>query len=187
MLGDGKLSPSQIRVTLGNKEGKYVIYVQEKIQQIFTSRPKISVRRRGYHDVYLGSVELSRWLIKEGLAYHKVKEQVDAPSWIFENKKYCEAFLKGFFDTDGSIYLLRHGMQISLTNKSLPLLKSLQKMLITLEYKASNISSFKVYLTNKADIVRFFNEIKPANAKHAERFNKFTQENMRRYSSGQRG
>src|SRR3989338_5277525 len=86
MLGDGRLSPSQIIITLGNKEKNYVSYVQQKIKGIFRAHPKISVRKLGYHDVYLGSVELVRWLKNEGLVHNKVKSQIGAPKWIFDKK-----------------------------------------------------------------------------------------------------
>lgn len=174
MLGDGKLSPTQILVTLGNKEKDYVFYVQNKFKSIFGAYAKISIRKTGYRDVYLGSVEISRWLKKEGLVYNKVKSQVDVPNWIFTKKSYCRAFVRGFFDTDGSVYKLKYGNQISLTNNSLPLLKSLQKMLFKLQYKPSSISSCKIYMTKKEDISRFFREIKPQNAKHLKRFNVFS-------------
>ncbi len=170
MLGDGSLSKFQVMVTLGNKEKEYVLYVQKKMRTIFKTKVAISVREKGYHDVYIGSVELSKWLQKEGLVFNKVKSQVSAPDWIYKNDEYCKAFLRGFFDTDGSVYSLKYGIQISLTNKSLPLLKSLQKMLSRLEYNVSEISSSKVYLTNKEDVYRFFKEIKPKNRKHIIRF-----------------
>ena len=174
MLGDGKLSPTQILVTLGNKENDYVIYVQNKFKDIFGAYPKVSIRKMGYKDVYFGSVEISRWLKKEGLVYNKVKSQVDVPDWIFTKKSYCKAFIRGFFDTDGSIYKLKYGNQISLTNRSLPLLKSLQKILFKLQYKPSSISSYKVYITKKEEIIRFFKEIKPKNVKHLQRFDVFS-------------
>lgn len=79
-------------------------------------------------------------------------------------------FLRGFFDTDGSVYKLKFGIQISFTNFSVPLLKSLQKMLIELGYKPSRISANKVYLTQIKDVKRFFEEITPANPKHQRRF-----------------
>ncbi len=174
MLGDGKLSPSQILVTLGSKEHAYVEYVYYLLQKLFKTKPRIAIRKTGYNDVYIGSVVLSAWCKKEGLVYNKVQSQVDVPSWILKNKKFSQAFLKGFFDTDGSIYKLRHGIQISLTNKSLPLLIALQKMLFTLEYKASEISSWKVYITKREDVLRFFKEVRPANKKHLDRFSSYT-------------
>ena len=89
-------------------------------------------------------------------------------------------FLRGFFDTDGSIYKLRYGIQISFKNYSHPLLKSLQKMLSGLGYKPSRISSHSVYLTRISDVARFFEDIKPANMKHIKRFDKFIKQHMRR-------
>lgn len=171
MLGDGHISRSQVVITLGNKEKDYVIYVQNKIKTLFGGNPKISVRKTGYRDVYLGSVEIVNWLKKGGMVYNKVRSQVGIPKWILVNKNYYKAFVRGFFDTDCSIYRLKHGNQISFTNYSLPILKSLQKMLFELQYKPSAISSYKIYITKKRNIVRFFKEIKPKNVKHLKRFN----------------
>ena len=178
MLGDGKLSPNQILVTLGNKENDYVLYVKNKMETIFKTGVNVSTRKMGYKDVYISSVKLSKWLKDEGLVYNKVKSQVDTPSWIFSKNSYCESFIRGFFDTDGSVYKLKNGIQISLTNRSIPLLKSLQNMLIKLEYNVSNISCYKIYITREKDINRFFKEIKPANTKHIGRYNFFKKERV---------
>jgi hypothetical protein len=124
-------------------------------------------------NVYLGSVKATQWLQNEGLVFDKVKSQVDAPTWIFEKESYMKHCLRGFFDTDGSIYELKFGIQISLTNYSIPLLMSLQQMLIALEYNVSAISSHRLYLTKISDVERFFTEIAPQNPKHNERFEKF--------------
>jgi DNA-binding transcriptional regulator WhiA len=172
MLGDGHLSHFQIAVNLGTKELEYAKYVSLLIERNFNIRPKISVRKKGYKDVYIGSVTVTSWLVNEGLVYNKVKSQVDVPEWIFSDKEFMKKFLKGFFDTDGSVYKLRYGIQISLKNYSHPLLKSLQKMLSRLGYKPSRISSHSVYVTRRSDIVRFFEEIRPANSKHKKRYNK---------------
>lgn len=172
-FGDGSLSPTQIVITLGNKEQQYAEYVQDLMKKVFNVAPKIAIRKLGYIDLFLGSVVVTRWLVKEGLVYHKVKSQVDVPIWIFSSRLFQKAFLRGFFDTDGSVYLLRHGIQLSFTNHSVPLLKSLQRMLNTLEYKPSNISSAKVYVTQKSAIQRFFKEIVPRNQKHQSRYKSF--------------
>lgn len=172
LLGDGHISRFQVVVTLGSGERRYARYVQDLMRIVFAGDPRISVRSTGHFDVYLGSSAVTKWLSKEGLVAHKVCSQVTAPLWIFEKRVYMQAFLRGFFDTDGSVYRLRYGCQISLTNKSLPLLLSLQKMLKTLGYTPSAVSAYRVYLTKREDIERFFREIKPANAKHLRRFEK---------------
>jgi DNA-binding transcriptional regulator WhiA len=170
MLGDGHLSHFQVTVTLGSKELAYAEYVAVLMGKVFGPAGTISKLDNGYRTVYIGSVQATRWLQSEGLVSDKVKSQVDAPSWIFENQIYRERFLRGFFDTDGSIYKLKFGMQISLTNYSEPLLASLQRMLLELNYRVSAMSLHRVYITKMGDIVRFFNEIAPKNPKHNERF-----------------
>lgn len=170
MLGDGNLSHFQVMVTLGNKESTYARYVQGLMQELFGGIPKITTRKTGYVDVYLGSTRVTQWLMQEGLVFHKVTSQVNVPQWIFSKKVYIRALLRGFFDTDGSVYELRHGIQISFTNMSNPLLHSLHNMLCALGYSPSAISAHRVYLTKRTDIERFFHEIQPANAKHRRRF-----------------
>ncbi len=170
MLGDGHLSYYQIIITLGTKELAYAQHIVKLVQEVFGAKPKIGFRKNGAKDVYLGSVELTAWLKSRGLVYNKVILQVTAPKWLFSKKEYMRHFLKGFFDTDGSIYKLRFGIQISFTNKSLPLLQSTRRMLLLLDYQPSFISGYKVYLTKQESVLRFFKEIKPANPKHLVRF-----------------
>ncbi len=170
MLGDGHISHFQTIVTLGNKELGYVEYVAHLMGSLFGIEGKICKKKNDYRDVYIGSVAITAMLRADGLVSNKVAYQVDVPPWIFEQNSWMQACLRGFFDTDGSIYRLRFGRQISLTNHSLPLLYSLRRMLIELEYNPSEVSAFRVYLTRKADIDRFFKEVRPANAKHLRRF-----------------
>lgn len=183
MFGDGHISHFQVVVSLGNKEEKYAEYVRSLIEKIFKTDAKISLRRGGYRDVYLGSVDITSWLLKQGLVSNKVKSQVDVPLWIFNKNNFMKGFLRGFFDTDGSIYELKYGIQMSFCNRSLPILKSLQLMLKKLEYNPSSISLYNMYLTRRGDIKRFFKEIKPSNPKHINRYLNIAN-NLRRSDSG---
>ncbi len=185
LLGDGHISHFQTVVTLGNKELAYAQYVASLFKHIFGVRGNISIRNGGYRDVYLGSTEVTKWFFKNGLVSHKVKSQVGVPVWIMNNPKYAESFLRGFFDTDGSVYALVHGIQISFCNASLPLLQHTRTMLLSLGYRVSKITGRQIYITNKISVDRFFKEINPANKKHIRRFKKF--QLMRRYSSGNEG
>lgn len=172
LLGDGHVGHFQVVVTLGSKEQQYARHVTGLVQKTFGQASKIAIRsNRGHLDVYLGSTVITDWLRCEGMVHHKVKAQVDAPGWLFERPEYLEAFLRGFFDTDGSVYALRYGIQLSFSNKSLPLLHSLQNMLRTLGYTPSAVSGWQLYLTKVPDVERFFREIRPANEKHTRRFN----------------
>ena len=174
MLGDGHISRFQTIVTLGTKELEYVFYVAKLMEDLFRVPATIGIRADGYRDVYIGSVRLTSWLKEQGLVSNMVAHQVGVPDWIYEHEEYIRGFLRGFFDTDGSFYLLRFGRQISLTNHSFPLLHALREMLLRLEYRPSEVSAFRVYLTRKSDIERFFKEIRPANVKHLRRFENLT-------------
>ncbi len=173
MLGDGHLSHFQIVVTLGTKELSYAEYIVQLIEKLFGVKPKIGVRKNGFKDVYLGSRCLVDWLQREGLVFNKVRSQVAVPQWIFKKNDYIRYFLRGLFDTDGSIYKLRFGIQISITNRSQPLLSASQKALDVLDYHPSDISAYRVYVTRREEIERFFQEIRPANLKHQQRFKMF--------------
>lgn len=175
MLGDGSLSHFQVIITLGTKEFSYAKSLLDLIESIFRVRPKIAIRKTGEKDVYFGSVAVTSWLQQEGLVFNKVKTQVNAPQWIFTREVFMKRFLRGFFDTDGSVYKLRWGMQVSFCNRSLPLLNSIRNMLVYLGYSASQISGYNLYLTKKVDVARFFKEINPRNIKHQLRFRKFTE------------
>lgn len=182
MLGDGCLNHFQTIVTLGTKEHSYAKYVSGLFKENFGVTGTISVRKDKYRDVYLGSTKVSKWLQDMGLVFNKVKGQVDVPSWIFTDTDFMKSFIKGFFDTDGSVYKLRFGIQISFNNHSLPLLKSLQYMLKKLEYSPSSISLGRVYLTKVFDVDRFFREIKPAHSLRVKRYR--LMKLMRRSDSG---
>lgn len=182
LLGDGHISHFQVMVTLGTKELSYARYVRRLLQNVFGGVPKIITSSRNDRTVYLGSTVITKWLKAEGLVQNKVAAQVDVPSWLFNSPDYMTGFIRGFFDTDGSVYKLRYVIQISFCNKSLPLLYSLHNMLKTIGYNPSAVSGYNIYLTRKEDVQRFFREVKPANVKHQRRY----KELMRRWRSSKR-
>ena len=150
------------------------------MQKLFKVKATISIKKSGYRDVYIGSTKITKWLKEQGLVSNKVAAQVGVHKWILTDKKYMRPFVRGFFDTDGSVYNLRFGIQISLTNRSAPLLLALQGMLRKLGYRVSEASAYRVYITKREHVKRFFTEVVPANEKHRRRFDKFA----RRYPSG---
>ena len=172
-MGDGHISLTQVMVTLGNKELGYVKYVAKLITKLFKVKPKIRTRITGHRDVYFGSTEAVKWLLSEGLVHNKVKSQVKIPEWIFSKSSFIDGFLKGFFDTDGSVYRLKFGVQLAFTNRSLPILEGVKNCLSLNGYRPSRTSLFRVYLTRKPDVKRFFSEVIPANIKHGQRFLRF--------------
>lgn len=180
LLGDGHLSikTGQVFITINaeNDDG-YATYLQLLIKDLFEInvgffRIKKSPR---VLNVFVTSVDLVKYLNKCGLiSTNKVKDQVNVPAWIFSHPDYIKGFLKGFFDTDGSIYKLRFGVQMSFTNKSLPLLKSIHRMLLDLGFHPSKISQNKnIYLTRRVDLRKYIVEISFGNIKHRLRALKY--------------
>ena len=185
MLGDGHISPTQIIITLNNNEITYIKYVKFLIKKLFNATPHLckthgkNTTRSNVSDIYVGSVDMVKYFLNMGLVSNKVRFQVDIPKWIKINKKFVVGFLRGFFDTDGSIYKLRFGVQISYTNASIPLLRSTKTLLETLGYHPSKMSrnsktsAFRIYLTKRIELCNFLNKIISANQKHIQRAKSF--------------
>src|SRR3989344_86594 len=172
LLGDGHLTPTQVTVTLGKKD-VYTDYVSNLMTNLFNVKPKISTTRDGHYIVYLGSARLVRWFLKMGLCFNKVKNQVDVPSWCLRKRGYIISTVRGLIDTDGAVYKLKFGMQISFCNRSLPLLKSARAMLLKLGFHPSKISGHNIYLTRAEDLLKYYKEIGFNNKKNEKRFLEF--------------
>ena len=169
MLGDGHISHFQIMVTLGTKEYEYVEYVSKLMNRIFNTQSRIHTRKDGQRIVYVGSVEAVKWLENMGLTHNKVEYQVDVPKWIYTKTSYMQNTIRGLIDTNGSIYKLKFGTQISFCNHSYPLLRSARAILVRLGFHPSQISGYNLYLTKRCDLLKFFKEIGFNNTKHRKR------------------
>jgi hypothetical protein len=149
MLGDGHLGTRQLTITANIKtDAQYVAYVQDLVEALFHYRPPRSqVKDHSVVDLYLTSTPLMRELPSIGLySANKVKDQVGIPDWILSEIEYQQRFVRGFFDTDGSIYLLKHfnAPQMLFKNRSIPLLDGTRKILLNLGYHPSRISGYSV-------------------------------------------
>ncbi len=172
LLGDGHIAPTQITVTLGKKD-EFIPYVKKLIKRIFGIEARNTKSKDGDTTIYFGSVEAVRYFLKMGLVAHKVKSQVDIPKWIFKKRKFMRRVLRGLFDTDGSVYKLRFGTQVSFCNHSRPLIDSVKRILHSLGFSPSKISGYNLYLTRREDLGKFFKEIGFGNKKHIKRFKRF--------------
>lgn len=172
MWGDGHISKEQVFIYLGTKERKYADRIQLLFRNIFGEDLRLFMREGKYIILYIGFVELIVFLKKMGLVEDKVKYQVGVPSWILNKEKFMRGFIRGFFDTDGSIYKLRWGNQISFTNKSFNLLEGTHVILKKLGFSPSKISGFSVYLTRRQDLLKFYKEIGSSNQAKYLKLNK---------------
>ncbi len=179
LLGDGHIANTQIVIYINSSETPYIKHIEKLLKKLFDSashKSKTSskrVQKQHVVDIRLNSIEVVKYFLKMGFVHNKTDSQIDIPKWINSKRKYQLACLRGLFDTDGSIYKLKFGVQICYKNASIPLLKSAREILIKLNYNPSQISYRSLYLTKKEDLRRFFKEIKPANQKHIDRARSF--------------
>jgi len=119
-----------------------------------------------------------------------VKKELFVPRWIKDNKKYTRRFLRGFFDTDGSISCQRNysikdnkyhtQIRISLSCCSNNLIKEIRDLLAALEFKCllkkyvwrekKWSTLYSVVLSGGIQVDRWFKLIGSKNPKHATKY-----------------
>jgi hypothetical protein len=190
MLGDGNLYEKLYRIQIsfnGEEEKRYINYVKGLMKRIFGITPKeywekekkgaIGKEKNMY--LYINNKSAFYELISNGLvAGNKVKHQVSVPKWILENQNFMIGGLRGLFDTDGSISVLknRSSLLIDFTSASLPLVRCFKEMCEEMTIKpnpkitrrvwknpsSGNVStSYKVIIGSKHEICKFLYMIKP--------------------------
>lgn len=148
VLGDGGISKYQVYVTLHMRDDKnYSKFVNKLIKKLFEVPIRKFLRKEDLTiRLVISRVGLVRFCVQKlGLKMgNKIKQQVDIPSWIKNNKKFSVACLRGLFDTDGCVFYHRYKVnrkqyvykKISFTSHSKPLLCSVLKILKNLNIGA---------------------------------------------------
>ena len=175
--GDGHISKNQKEIcVVGNKNEKdYALY----LQNLFTSKLKVDFNHiffdssrfklKGY------SVDLSRFLVKEyGLPSGNKLGKLHIPPQILTKNELLISYLRGLYDTDGTIYIRRkkdYVIEISSADKNY-----LIEIKSALERLGFNISLLKnhVAIYKKHEIKKFFELIRPSNSKHLKRFENYS-------------
>lgn len=178
LLGDGHINQSTGQITIDSDsrtDAEYTKFLVKFLKQLTGRKPGVHKRKSERAvTVFLTSAAFLGHLKEHGLWHqNKVTAQAHMPQWVRRHKEWLKAFVRGAFDTDGSIYKLRFGVQWSFTNRSLPLLEDVRRSLRKLDYSPSRISGPKIYLTRRKDLVRYFAEIGTHNPKHLNRARAF--------------
>ena len=108
LLGDGSIQKNQISITLhylDDKEyGEFVSSLAKKLFDVHVGKcfcKKSSVNRYLISRSRLVDFFVKKLDLKIG---NKIKQQVDIPIWIKQNKLYSIACMRGLFDTDGCVF-----------------------------------------------------------------------------------
>ncbi|MDD3399813.1 MAG: hypothetical protein PHF07_02065 [Candidatus Pacebacteria bacterium] len=176
ILGDGTITKNQVRITLNRFTDKqYVRYVEKLITGLLKEKPSI-FERKSTIEIYLSGVNLVKELERMGLKRgNKVKNQVVIPGWIMADKRYANACARGLFDTDGGLFIHKHGggrwnnLGWCFTNHSLPLIENVREILRfnSIEPKGKK---YKIYLYAVPDIRNFIKKVGSSNIKNIDKY-----------------
>lgn len=192
ILGDGGITDHQLRITVSSLvDGPYATFIISLFEKVFGEKP--SWRKCSCCnsiDLTLSGVglveELERWGFVRG---NKVKHQVDFPKWIWSDIEFQKACVRGLMDTDGGCYFHKHksnglvyrNFGMCFTNKSLPIVSSVARILKLLEIKFSLVNQgTQIYIYSFIEIKKYFNLIGSNNPKNIKKFNGYLNENTHR-------
>ena len=188
MLGDGNLysykngraDVHQLRIATGRKnEEKYARdYIAPLLSELSGITPRFLVKRNAIYSC-INSKEFVKELVRNGIKCgKKVGDSARIPAWIFSNDRYLRACIRGLIDTDGSIYRLSnqdpHLGRISLKNFNPMLLEDFRNAMLKLGFHPSRAIHRNIFITQKADLVKYYKEIGSNNCHKRARLALFT-------------
>lgn len=182
VLGDGGISEMQVTITLHRiTDREYSFFVRKLIKKLFGVVPGEYCNLSALADsIVVSRKELVEFCV-QGLGLkvgNKIKNQVDIPDWIKNNKKYFIACVRGLVDTDGSIYNHKYisggkkysYKKISFTSLSKPLARSVYAFLKENNINPGLYKEKDVKLESQADVARYFSIFGSHNPKHLKRY-----------------
>ncbi len=185
LMGDGHLSEYQVSVTTNSKtDREHASFSCELIKELFNVSPTIKKKKNeNTVNVVVSSKNLVKFLHSRGMPIgNKIQNQLSMPKWITKNNSYQRAFMRGLFDTDGSVYLDIHKrgrktykyLGWTVTSYADKLMAGLIEVLKKSGFSPTHrISQKSAYIRKQKDILRYFQEIGTSNPKHYKRYKKF--------------
>ena len=182
MLGDGGITNTQISITLNREtDYDYIFYVKNLIKKLFDVEPGLRDDKKSLaKNIVVSRVELVDFCKMIGLKIgNKVKQEVDMPRWIKQNRKFMIACVRGLVDTDGSIFEHKYRVagklyrykKMDFASSSWPLLSSVYVALKKLGLKPRiTRDKKKIRLESVEDVKKYFSIIGSSNPKHLKRY-----------------
>jgi len=182
VLGDGGIAQYQVVVTLHSKDEKeYSKFVIGLVKELFNVPVGIHYDKEcSSIDLVVSRSELVRFCIgKLGLKKgSKIKQRVDIPEWIKQNKSYSIACTRGLIDTDGCVFIHRYRVngkfysykKLCFTSYSSPLRQSVFNILKDNGLNPRFSAERDVRLDSIEDMRKYFRLIGSHNPKHLMRY-----------------
>ncbi len=178
LSGDGHISDKnsyEVSITCSGKDDcEYIKHLKPIFETLFCLNFKVyadgsKIRLKTY------SKNLVLFLNKEfGLPLGKKKGFLRIPEKVKTNKKLLLAYIRGLFDTDGSIYFRRNNEPaVEIISMDKRFLKEIETALRSLGFLCGT-SGKNLYIYDKSMIKKFFHEVKPANSKHLKKYRMYS-------------
>lgn len=185
----------QLRGDLREDKNHYDNYViplfnKEVMLPLFSREVGIVFNKRiNFYGLSVESVNIEKPLNYLGIP-SGVKKELTIPNWIKDNRGFLLSFLRGFFDTDGSIscqrnYSIRNNkfhtqIRISLSSTSKKLMEEIYSSLRSMDYKVLIKSytpkkkkekrSYNIVLSGGIQVSKWMDEIGSKNPKHVTKY-----------------
>jgi len=185
--GNGSLYPTKRSYVLevrGNKKELhyYDNYVKPIFEKIFSK--KLKIIERSYPGGYVIGIRVCG---KEAMKIFNIflefpigrkSHNIKIPQVILNNSEYWKSYIRGIFDTNGSVYLRKTGKKyrnpvIDIGSHSIEHLLQLKEIMWDLRFNFwLEKINFKIRMAGWKNMERFFKEIKPHNNTKQEKFRK---------------
>ena len=188
LFGDGHVGKYQTSITLDSQtDAEYIDFIVANIQKHFKITPGTR-KRKGARaiEICISSVSFSKHMVRYGMKEgNKIKKGFRIPNWIFESKVYLKVFIRGLFDTDGTVYMDRKvvgGKQymysgIAITSASVELRADIMRALQLLGFSPTcTEKQNSVFLRTRKDVKSYFSIVSSHNPKHCVRYEMFEKE-----------
>jgi len=177
LAGDGHLGVYQATVTTNSDtDREHAEYIKMLCEKLFSVPVRISYRKKQKACVVVvSSKEVCRFLARKGMTQgHKIRSGMHMPPWVQARKVFRLAFIRGLFDTDGSVYVDIHQIKgriykniaMMFSNRCLPLLADFKSTLESVGLHPTQKTKYAVFLRRKKEIQQYFKLIGFSNSKH---------------------
>lgn len=190
MIGDGGMSKHQITITLHRYDDYlYSSFLKKMMKKLFGLLPS-EILDGNVRRLYISRTNLVDFCEKIGLIIgNKIRQNVDIPAWVRQNKSFEKACLRGLVDTDGCVGIHRYFSKgnrycykkIIFTSASPFLIQSVMEIMQKFGFHPrKDRGGRKVWLDCSSEVKEYMSVIKTNNPKHKKRF-------LERYPSGCKG
>ncbi len=179
ILGDGTIARFQVSIaTSALVDREYAEYIERLFRTLFETDVVRQKTRKNTLRLTLSSRQLVEYFNNMGLCIgDKIRNMVRIPKWIVDDDDHLKWCLRGLFDTDGCVYYHRHttrGREYNdigweFRNLNGNFLKNFQTFLLKKGF-SSKMKENGVWIYNRRDIHRYFDEIGSSNPKHINKY-----------------